>query len=170
MSTNLYVNTTREAGGKSVAGAGFPGKVLCLQGTYEKTASDNDASVLRLGTVPATAIPIATLSKLANDALTGATDVDIGLYRPSSPNVDGAVVDKDILSDGLNIASGAALGSEVRAFQALAIDKWGQDLRTLAAVDDIGEAEAYDIAITGNTFGTATGTISWELYFLLPQQ
>lgn len=167
MATNKYVNATQAAGGKTMAGAAFPGQVLCLTGTYEKTAADNDTSVLRLGTVPANAIPLATLSKIGNDALSGATDVDVGLYAPL-PN-GGAVADKDCLSDGLDIAAGAALGSERRAFQAVGLDEFGQDLRTLAG-DAIGDGnDFYDVALTGNTFGTATGTISWELYFLLPQ-
>lgn len=164
MATDKYVNTNQEAGVKTMAGAAFPGQVLSLVGTYEKTAADNDTSVLRVGTVPATAIPLVTLSKSGNDALAGATDVDIGTYK-----VDGAVVDKDCLSDGLDINAGAALGSERRAFQAVGLDEFGQDLRTLSG-GSVGDGnDFYDIAFTGNTFGTATGTISWELYFLLPQ-
>lgn len=172
MSTNIYVNSTLEAGSKVLPGAGAPGRVMCLRGTYEKTASDNDGSVLRLGRVPANAIPLTTLSKLGNDALTGASDVDIGVYKPSGPGSDGAVVDKDCLSDGLNIASGAALGSEIRAFQANGLDEWNRTLKQIVEAD--GSTTIYDeeldIALTGNTFGTATGTISWELFFLVPQQ
>lgn len=165
MATDLYVNTNQEAGVRSSAGAVFPGKLMVLSGTYEKTASDNDTSVLRLGTVPADAVPVGTLSLLGNDALSGATDIDVGVYSAK----DGAVVDKDCLSDGVDIASGAALGSERRAFQALALDEFGQSLRTLAG-GAIGDGDDhYDIAITGNTFGTATGTISWVLAFILPQ-
>jgi hypothetical protein len=168
MATNKYVNATQEAGGKAMGGASFPGQVLTLVGTYEKAAGDNDTSVLRLGTVPATAIPLPH-SFIGNDALAGATDVDIGVYKQSNGPVDGAVVDKDCLSDGLDIAAGNALGSEIRAFQAVALDEFGQDLRTLAG-GSVGDGnDFYDIAITGNTFGVAAGTISWELNFLLPQ-
>jgi hypothetical protein len=168
MPTNKYVNTSQAAGAKVLPGVGFPGQVLVLAGTYEKTASDNDASVLRLGKVPSNARPLVTLSRYANDALTGATDIDIGLYKPGA---NGAVVDKDCLSDGLNIASGAALGSEARAFQAVGIEEWNRTLKQIVESDGsttIGDEE-FDVAITGNTFGTAAGTISWELYFLIPQ-
>lgn len=168
MSTNKYVNTSLAAGAKVAAGVGFPGNVLVLAGTYEKTASDNDASVLRLGKVPITARPLVTLSKIGNDALTGATDVDVGLYKCGA---NGAVIDKDCLSDGLNIASGAALGSERRAFQSVDIDEWNRSLKDIVESDGsttIGDEEA-DVCLTGNTFGTAAGTISWELYFLIPQ-
>lgn len=168
MATNKYVNTSQAAGAKTMAGAAFPGQLLQLLGTYEKTAADNDTSVLRLGTVPANAIPVPQLSFINNDALAGATDIDVGVYAPLSDGV-GAVADKDCLSDGLDINAGNALASPAKAFQALAIDEFGQDLRTLAG-DTIGDGnEFYDVAITGNTFGTATGTISWVLTFILPQ-
>lgn len=166
MATDKYVNSTLSGGSKVPAGAGAPGRVLCLSGTYEKTAADNDTSILRLGTAPANAIPLPTKSVFGNDALSGATDVDIGVYEQGE---GGAVVDADCLADGLNIASGNALGSEARAFPAVGLDEFGDDLRTLAGGSVGDGAEFYDIAITGNTFGTATGTIAWELYFLLPQ-
>ncbi len=169
MATNKYVNSTQEAGRKTLGGAGFPGQLLLLLGTYEKSAADNDTSVLRLGTVPANAIPVPHLSLLNNDALAGATDIDIGVYKQSNGDVDGAVVDKDCLSDGLDIAAGNALASPIKAFQALAIDEFGQDLRTLAG-GSVGDGnDFYDVAITGNTFGNAAGTISWVLAFILPQ-
>lgn len=172
MATNKYVNTNREAGSKDIAGAVFPGQVLCLQGTYEKTASDNDTSVLRVGKVPANAVPLYHNSFINNDALAGATDIDIGIYKPNEDTIDGAVVDKDLLSDGLDISAGNALSSPAKAFQTHpAIDEFGDSIKTLAetALATTLYDEEFDVAITGNTFGTATGTISWELYFLLPQ-
>lgn len=169
--SNKYMNSTLEAGGKTMAGAAFPGQILMLVGTYEKDgANDGNGSVLRFGTVPANAIPLYHLSTINNDALTGASDVDIGLYAQSNGSVDGAVVDKDILSDGIDISSGNALASPAKAFQLHpAIDEFGQDLRTLVG-GAVGDGnDFYDVALTGNTFGTASGTIAWSLAFLLPQ-
>lgn len=163
MAQDRYVNETLEAGSKVLPGAGFAGSLFILQGTDEKEAADNDTSVLRLGQVPANAIPIPYLSVIGNDALSGATDIDIGVYKQKG----GVVVDADCLADGLNIASGNAAGSEARAFPAVGLDEYGQDLRTLAGDSD--NTQFFDVAITGNTFGTATGTISWTLVFLLPQ-
>ena len=175
MATNKFTNATLESGSKVMPGKGAPGRVLTLNGTYEKTAADNDTSILRLGRVPSNAIPLYHKSKINNDALTGATDIDIGIYKPSSlSGVDGAVIDKDLLSDGLNIAAGNALASPIAAFQTHPnIEEFGLTLKELvnvvnASLNDV--SEEYDIAITGNTFGTATGTIAWALSFLLPQQ
>ncbi len=173
MPTNKYTNATTELGSRVLPGLGAPGRVLALVGTYEKTASDNDASVLRIGRIPANAVPLVPLSFLNNDALTGATDIDIGVYKPSAlGGVDGAVVDKDILTDGINIAAGNALASPIKAFQAIAIENFGKSVKELvdAAAGTTSQAEEYDVAITGNTFGTAAGTITWSLLFLLPQQ
>lgn len=167
--SDRYTDTTLHAGAgaKVAAGLGAPGNMLILSGTYEKGGSaDGDGSVLRLGTVPANAVPVPTLSRLNNDALAGATDIDIGLYKQGE---GGAVVDKDILTDGIDINAGNASGSPIYAFQGVGIDKYGQDLRTLVG-GSVGDGnDNYDIAITGNTFGTASGTISWNLVFLLPQ-
>lgn len=170
MPTNKYTNANLAAGNKERAGAVAPGRLLRLQGTYEKTAADNDGSVLRLGRVPANAIPLYQNSFLNNDALTGATNVDVGLYKPG---VAGAAVDKDLLTAGISIASAAALASPIRAFQTRpTIEDWGRSLKELVElVNSITTFdEEYDIAITGNTFGTAVGTISWDLTFLVPQQ
>lgn len=166
-SSNKYANSTLHAGGKVAAGLGFPGNLLVLSGTYEKDgANDGDASVLRLGTVPANAVPVPTLSRLNNDALAGATDIDLGVYKQGE---GAAVVSKDILCNGIDIAAGNATGSPIYAFQAVGIDKYGQDLRTLVS-GSVGDGnDHYDVALTGNTFGTASGTISWVLVFLLPQ-
>lgn len=165
MATDLYMTTNQEAKTKGLPGDAFPGRVLALTGTYEKTAADTDGSVLRFGSVPANAIPLSH-SFLGFDAIAGLTDVDVGVYKQGD---NAAVVDKDCLSDGLDPHAGAALGSEIRAFQAVGIDELGQSLRTLAggAVDDGNDY--YDVAFTFNTGGANTGTISWELYFLLPQ-
>lgn len=168
MATNKYVNTNQEAGSKAMGGASFPGQILALTGTYEKTALDTDGSVLRLGTVPANAIPMSH-SFMAFEAIAGLTDVDVGTYAQSNGAVDGVVADKDCLSDGLDPHAGAALGTEIRAFQAVGIDELGQDLRTLSG-GSVGDGkDFYDVALTLNTGGANTGTIAWELYFLLPQ-
>lgn len=169
MATNKYVNTTLAAGSKVLAGAGFPGPVMVLLGTYEKTAADTDTSVLRLGKVPRTAIPLYHSARLNNDALAGATDIDVGLYKSLAGGGD--VVDKDILTDGIDIAAGNALASPVAAFQAVALEKFGLNLGELVdlASGTTSYDQEYDLAITGNTFGVALGTISWSLAFLLPQ-
>lgn len=163
MSQDRYTNETLESGSKVTAGAGLAGQVFVLVGTDEKEAADSNGSVLRIGQVPANAIPLYHLSKLNNDALSGATDVEIGVYKQKG----GVVKDLDCLLGTTDINAGNALASPLAAFGAMTLTDFGSDLRTLAGDSD--DTEFYDIAITGNTFGTATGTISWELYFLLPQ-
>lgn len=168
MATDKYLNSTLDAGGRTLTPAGFPAMLMILQGTYEKTAADNDASILRFGKVPANAIPCYHLSFINNDALSGATDVDIGLYKPNK----GAVVDKDLLSDGLNIAAGNALASPIKAFQTHpTIEEFESTLKETAAavLAATVQDQEFDIALTGNTFGTATGTIAWHLVFIVPQ-
>ena len=163
MAQDRYTNETLEAGSKVLPGAGLAGQLFVLNGTDEKEAADTDGSVLRLGQVPANAIPIPHLSVIGNDALAGATDVEIGLYKQKG----GAAVDIDILLGTADINAGNAAGSELNAMSAIGLADYGKDLRTL--VSDADNTEFYDVAITGNTFGVAEGTISWTLVFLLPQ-
>lgn len=173
MATNKYVNATREAGGRTMPGQVVPGRVLRLVGTYEKTAADTNASILRIGTVPANAVPLYQSSQINNDALAGATVVDVGIYEVSDGPNDGVVVDADLFSSNLDIAAGNALASPVKAFQTHpTIEEFGLTILALTnAVNATTRAdEAFDIALTGDTFGVATGTIAWDLSFLVPQQ
>jgi hypothetical protein len=168
MATDKYLNSTLDAGGRVLTPKGFPAHKMVLTGTYEKTAADTDTSILRVGKVPANAIPDYHSSLINNDALAGATDVDIGIYKADK----GAVVDKDLLSDGLNIAAGNALTSPIKAFQTHpAIDEFGLTLLELTNLTNTTTRtdQEFDIALTGNTFGTATGTITWRLEFIVPQ-
>lgn len=168
MATDKYMNSTLAAGGRPLTAAAFPAIMLVLKGTYEKTAADNDTSILRFGKVPANAIPNYELSSLNNDALAGATAVHVGIYKPDG----GAVVDVDLLSAGLNIAAGNALASPIKAFQTHpTIEEAESTLLELTnAVNSTtrGDQE-FDVALTGDTFGTATGTITWHLVFTVPQ-
>ena len=122
--------------------------------SFEK-AADTDTSVWRVGKISPHAKVISI--KLANDALTGFTDLDIGLYKPLS--VGGTVINKDCFKDGLDINAGLSTLTEEYLVALADVGKEAWQIAAIAAaeVDKYGE---FDIALTGNTAGTATGTIS----------
>jgi hypothetical protein len=64
--------------------------MLTLQVTVAKAASDSNGSIYRLFNLPKTAIPLAFA--IDNDALSGATAWDLGLYRAG---VGGAAINKN---------------------------------------------------------------------------
>lgn len=81
---------------RALNGNGTNGKWLLS--TFEVAAADSDASVFRLfRALSPTLIPLRIL--VANDAIAGGTDWDVGLYEAG---VAGAVIDKDIFADGLS--------------------------------------------------------------------
>ena len=92
--------------------------------------------------------------RLFNDALTGATAVELGIYQ-----TDGSTaVDADVYASAISLATGSTVGVE-QAFEARNIDQVGN--RTW---EDLGLSADpnrwYYLALTGTTFGTAAGTIS----------
>lgn len=121
--------------------------------SFEKTAA-TDTSVWRVGRIS----PFAKVTRilLGCDALTGFTDLDIGLYKPLE--VGGDAVDKDCFKDGLNIASGLSTLTEEYLVDLADVGKEAYLIASVAAAD-AKKYGAFDIALTGNTAGTATGTI-----------
>jgi len=156
MATNIYINadlTNANKGSATKSGAG----VVALAGTYAKTAADNDTSVIRFFKgVPSTYIPL--IVTVACEALSGATDVDMGVYKTDL----GVVVDKDCLMDGQTLASASLV---LNGLGGLAAADRGKPLYLLAGETVASHQEQYDIALTGNTFGTATGNIGITAIF-----
>jgi hypothetical protein len=129
--------------------------------TFETAAADAAGDVKRLFTVGAHEIPVSL--RIMCDAIAGATDIDIGLYRPGG----GVVVDKDALADGLNIAAGVAYASAANGLAALGVEEQG--VKTFAEIaadvvttDVIGHIpqDSYDVALTEVSEVSAAGTIT----------
>lgn len=99
-------------------------------------------------------------------AITGGTDYDCGLYTIN----DGAAVDADLYTDGFSVATAAPAvpptadggdGIELRFGDATTAVPGDVNQ---AVWEDLGLSEDpmlwYDVALTGNTVGTAAGTIA----------
>jgi len=129
--------------------------------TFEVAAADDNASVYRLfPNIPSGAVMHSL--RLACDAIANATDYDMGLYRPLSEG--GAVVDKDILADGMDISAGY---SRILALDALVsvdladVNKKLYELSIGGTPYTVANAPPFfDICLTANTVGTAAGTIT----------
>ncbi len=141
-------------------------QLLALAGTFEIAAADDDGSIYRLARVPANMIPL--FGQIWSDAITSGTDWDLGLYKPGA---GGAVVDKDLLADGVDLSSAIAIttftnnaltnlgGADPRA-------NVGKNLWELLGLTKAGRQD-YDLALTANTVGSAAGTISWMLLYAI---
>ncbi len=162
---DAFVDTARAAGEPARAhessGCGLRLRTI----TFETAAADAAGDVKRLFTVGAHEIPVKL--HVICDAIAGATDIDIGLYRPAG----GVVVDRDALMDGTNIAAGIAWASKVDGLSALGVEERGvRTFREIAAdvvaADVIGHIpmDSYDVCLTEVSEVTAAGTITVHLY------
>lgn len=161
--SDVFVDSARQAGTPALAreSSGVKPKVRSI--TFETAVADAANDVRRLFTVGAHEIPVRCL--IMCDAIAGATDIDLGLYRPSM----GAVVDRDALLDGGNIAAGKAFSDNFDGLAALGVEERGirkfhelADDVTTDPSDQIGHIpyDSYDVALTFVSEITAAGTIT----------
>ena len=86
--------------------------------------------------------------------MTGGTDYDLGLHEQNG----GAVVDADVLADGLSMATARTVATSNNAgMTTIDITNGLKTLGDISGQDDV--SSAYDIALTANTVGTVAGTI-----------
>lgn len=153
-----YVHSQIVAGRTTVPGLAAQGwPIVACVATFETAAANDDGSVFRLfPSIPSSAIP--KMLRIACDAITGMTDVDLGLYKPG---VGGAEVDKDILADGVNPSAGY---SRILALDGLVTVDLANALKPLwelvSGTTIINRPATYDICLTANTMGSGVGTIT----------
>lgn len=131
------------------------GSEKVIKTTFKVLAADDDGAVYAI-------CPVRTSWKihsilLLNDAITGASDYDCGLY-----DQDEAVIDKDCYTDGLSIASGnatpAEIGFHTRAKELVGNEVW-QD-PTTSPVLTADPQEWWFLCLTANTVGSAEGDVT----------
>ena len=131
--------------------------------TFETAVADAAGDIKALFRVGAHEIPVE--GWLICDAIAGATDIDIGLYRDSE-----VVVDKDALADGLNIAAGKAYSAKMDILAALGVEERGvkpfydiaNDVKTTDVIGHLPN-DSYWVCVTLNSEVTAAGTITIAL-------
>ena len=148
-----YVDADLEAGKKASALFSYGAETTTVRAIVEVDAGDDDGSIYRLFSgVPSSHVPISI--EIYNTAITGGTNYDIGLYKGNG----GAAVDADVLADGFSVASLRNLSDANNlGIGNLALSDLGKSLGELSGQTDVDTA--YDIALTANTVGTASGTI-----------
>jgi len=158
-----FVNALTAAGKKAAAIFTGGANLKIIAWRFATAAADDDGSVYRVGRIPANAIPI--MGSLFANALTGSTDWDLGLYKPG---VGGAVVDKDLLADGLDPASGEAITAPLNCLTNLGgadpEAAFGKTLWELLGLTKPNRQD-YDLAWTANTVGSGADTLSGFLIY-----
>lgn len=156
-----FVDAAVAAGKKGNPALVSGGKNLTISGTFEVAASDDDTSVYKLAKLPSNAIPIKC--EIYNDAIAAGTDYDLGLYKEN-----GDVEDKELFASALDMSSGAALGSPKDGLATEpALANFGKKIWELLGKALGSKEEGYVLALTANTVGSASGTISYRFEYSL---
>jgi len=130
-------------------------------GTVEVAAADSDLSVYRFSRIPSSA-RIKDI-QILNDAITAGTDYNLGLYDTLKNG--GAVVDDNLFGDAITMAVARVIPLHA-LYEALDIvnnEKRIWELLGLAT----DPFKSYDLALTAITVGTAAGTISISVQFVI---
>ncbi len=162
---NKYINADVVALKLAKSAHSNGGKLFGMVETFEIAAADSNGSVYRVfKNLPPDLIPVKI--ELYNDAMTSATDYEIGLYKVTKNGVNGAAKDIDCLLGTTDINGGNARGSHVDGLGAVALEDAEKMLYELAGDAFSAREEGYDLAITANTVGSAAGTITLIAWFL----
>ena len=129
-----------------------------IVGTVSVAAADDDGSKYFL--CPIRSSWVIPSIRLFNDAITGGTGYDVGIY-----DLDLAAVDDDAYAAALTLATADTAGTEV-AFNARDITRMGQKVWQDAGVTADPMAWYY-LALTADTVGTATGDIAFDVTVLV---
>jgi len=151
---NKWADSALEAGNRSNAAVSPGGLTREFVVSFETAAADDNGSIFKLVRLPANAI-MSDL-KINCDAITGMTDVDLGLY-----DEDGVTAaDVDCYMDGADIAAGQAIGSEENGLAAVDVADLGKKAWEIAGDTISNKQGSYVLALTANTMGSGVGTIT----------
>ena len=133
-------------------------------GTVAVAAADDDGSVYRMARVPSGARISQVL--VANDAVTGGTSYDFGVYDTAAVN-SGAVVDADVFLSAVDMSSARAQLTDLTHESAVNPIEYAEkrlwELLGLSA-DPFKE---YDLAFTANTVGSAAGDLTVAVRYVI---
>ena len=151
---DAYVDSDIAAGNEHIVPALEAGgaETKILWQTFEIAAADDDGSKYRVfKDLPPGLIPIRI--DIACDAITAGTVFDVGLYSPDL----GAVIDADCFAANLDLSSASRYA--VDGLGAVAIENFNKRIFEHAGHTAATKLRSYDLVITGDTVGTAAGTV-----------
>lgn len=159
---NTYVNALTAAGklDKGVFTDGV-GAVVMIQ-TFATAAADDDGSIYRLFKSISPNL-ICVRASVYNDAITGGTSWDLGIYDAVSEG--GAVINKNIFMSAQDLSSAHAPGASLNGLGNLAVASVTKMIFEQAGHTILTKHRGYDIALTANTVGSGVGNITVVMEF-----
>lgn len=163
---NAYQDANYVAGKLSSAAAlmGSPSRKMVA--TFEVAAADSDGSIFRVfkGLSPDIVI---TNILVCNDAITGGTAYDVGVYGVLDFDGVGAVVSAACFASNLDLSSAHVRGSELSGISALDVANSNKRLYEVVGHTQLTKLPAYDIALTADTVGSGAGTVTVILEYVM---
>ena len=129
-------------------------------GAVEVAAGDDNGSVYRFARLRSS--DRVSEIRLWADAITGGTAFDVGLYRTAAEG--GAAVDDDLFGSAIDLSGGVAgvdVTFESASTDIAKVEKRIWELLGLSADPQLD----YDLALTGDTVGSAAGSVSLRVRF-----
>lgn len=125
------------------------------------TSGDVLGSIYRIAQIPANYIPV--WGEITCEAVTSVNDADLGFYYDDEKG--GAVADKDILVDGVDLSSALVPGAGHNALKSIGVLNIGE---TVAELLGLGRSEyaAYTLALTINVQAGATKNVQVRMRFV----
>jgi hypothetical protein len=136
------------------------GNTKLLSQSVAIAVADDDGSKYGMFLVKSNDVPIAC--DIQCTAITAGTDYELGLYDYNMDGIVGAVVSKGLLMTGQTMATASV---ELNGMAAVTADKRGQKFWQLLGLS-ADPQKTYVVALTGDTVGTAAGTINVDLSLL----
>jgi hypothetical protein len=135
---------------------------------FEFAATDVDGSVLRiLPNLPAEAVILDI--QYCCDAMAGFTAMEIGLYHTLDGDMAGAVIDANCFLASADPHAGVAISAKAGGMNAVDIANLGKKAYEFAGyTKSTNKWAAFDLAITGTTRGTATGSMTVVVTWIQP--
>ena len=129
-----------------------------IVGTVAIAAADDDGSKYVL--CPVRSSWVIPSIRLFNDAITGGTSFDVGIY-----DLDLAIVAASAYASAITLATASTVGVEW-GFEARDINRLGQKVWQDAGLSADPMAWHY-LVLTGNTVGTVAGDVSFDVTVLV---
>lgn len=150
---NYYIDSNLANGYKQDPDVAGGSKALITYQSFNVAASDSSGSIYRIGKINSNAMLFDC--KIACEALTGTTSVDLGVYGTDL----GAVVNKNIFMSAQTFASASRSIDGLSAVPVGSLNKRIWELLGLAS----DPQTQYDLAFTVNTAGGTAGNVTIKL-------
>lgn len=149
---NKYTDSNVAAGNRAIAGRGGH-ELVVFEGYAAIAAADDDGSIYRLiKDLPSSFRPVRCTVQCT--AITGGTDYELGLYDRNL----GAVVSKGLFMTNQTLATASRA---IDGLSAVSVADLGarKSIAELLSLTPSTAKPAYDLALTGDTVGTAAGDV-----------